>query len=79
MNKAGLRQAAGRPEEAVIDDNSGIETAAMFGRAMEDGDKVGREIAVSAPSNNIVALEAAETQRWRRTASTVETDWVATR
>jgi len=60
----------------VIDDNSGIETAAMFGRAMDEGDKVGREIAVKA-GNNIVALEAAETQRWLRTASTVESDWVA--
>jgi len=60
----------------VIDDNSGIETAAMFGRAMEDGDKVGRDIAARA-GNNIVTLEVAETQRWRRTASTVETDWVA--
>ena len=47
----------------------------MFGRAMDDGDKVGREIAVKA-GNNIVALDVAETQRWRRTASTVETDWV---
>ncbi|MGI9216657.1 MAG: hypothetical protein ACR2JA_06615 [Hydrogenophaga sp.] len=26
--------------------------------------------------NNIVALDVAETQRWRRTAATVETDWV---
>ena len=60
----------------VIDANSGIETAAMFGRAMDEGDKVGREIAVKA-GNNIVALEAAETQRWLRTASTVESDWVA--
>lgn len=60
----------------VIDANSGIETAAMFGRAMDDGDKAGREIAVKA-GNNIVALEAAETQRWLRTASTVESDWVA--
>lgn len=60
----------------VIDANSGIETAAMFGRAMDEGDKAGREIAVKA-GNNIVALEAAETQRWLRTASTVESDWVA--
>lgn len=59
----------------VIDANSGIETAAMFGRAMDEGDKVGREIAEKA-KNNIVALDAAETQRWRRTAATVETDWV---
>jgi TRAP-type transport system periplasmic protein len=59
----------------VIDANSGIETAALFGKAMDDGDKVGREIAEKA-KNNIVALDAAETQRWRRTAATVETDWV---
>ena len=59
----------------VIDNNSGIDTAAMFGRAMDEGDKVGRAIAEKA-GNNIVALDVAETQRWRRTAGTVETDWV---
>ena len=59
----------------VIDNNSGIATAAMFGKAMDDGDKAGRAIAEKA-GNNIVALELAEVQRWRRTASTVETDWV---
>jgi TRAP-type transport system periplasmic protein len=59
----------------VIDNNSGVETAALFGRAMEEGDKVGRDIAVKA-GNKIVELELAEVQRWRRTAGTVETDWV---
>ena len=59
----------------VIDDNSGLETAAMFGRAMDQGDVAGREIAVKA-GNNIVALDINETQRWRRTAAAVETDWV---
>ncbi|NCT96224.1 MAG: TRAP transporter substrate-binding protein [Comamonadaceae bacterium] len=61
--------------KAVIDKNSGIETAAMFGRAMDEGDKAGRDIAVKA-GNNIVALDVQETQRWRRTAASVETDWV---
>jgi len=61
--------------KAVIDKNSGIETAAMFGRAMDEGDKAGLGIAQRA-GNNIVALDVAETQRWRRTAATVETDWV---
>ena len=42
---------------------------------MDDGDKAGRAIAEKA-GNNIVALEVAETQRWRRTAATVETDWI---
>lgn len=59
----------------VIDNNSGIETAAFFGRAMDDGDKAGRAIAEKA-GNNIVALDTAETQRWRRTAGAVETDWI---
>lgn len=59
----------------VIDNNSGIETAAFFGRAMDEGDKAGRAIAEKA-GNNIVALDVAETQRWRRTAATVETDWI---
>jgi TRAP-type C4-dicarboxylate transport system substrate-binding protein len=62
--------------KAVIDKNSGIETAAMFGRAMDEGDKVGRAIAEKA-GNNIVALDAAETLRWRRTAAAVETEWIA--
>jgi TRAP-type transport system periplasmic protein len=61
--------------KAVIDKNSGIETAAMFGRAMDEGDRTGREIAVKA-KNNIIELDVAETQRWRRTAGSVETDWI---
>ncbi|HEX9720150.1 MAG TPA: TRAP transporter substrate-binding protein [Ramlibacter sp.] len=60
----------------VIDDNSGVETAAMFGRAMDQGDVAGRAIAVKA-GNNIVALDVNETQRWRRTAAAVETDWIS--
>ncbi len=59
----------------VIDNNSGIAAAAMFGRAMDDGDKAGRAIAEKA-GNRIVALDIAETQRWRRTASVVEKEWV---
>jgi TRAP-type transport system periplasmic protein len=59
----------------VIDNNSGMVAATLFGKAMDEGDKIGRDIAVKA-GNNIVALELAEVQRWRRTASTVETDWI---
>jgi len=59
----------------VIDDNSGIELAAFFGQAMADADKVGYDIAVKA-GNSIVALDAAETQRWRETAGAVEADWI---
>jgi TRAP-type C4-dicarboxylate transport system substrate-binding protein len=74
MNKASYEKLPA-DLKAVIDKNSGIETAAMFGRAMDEGDKAGRAIAEKA-GNNIVALDVAETQRWRRTAATVETDWV---
>jgi ribosomal protein L18 len=37
----------------VIDDNSGIEAAAMFGRAMDDGDKAGKAIAEKAKAAGI--------------------------
>jgi len=58
----------------VIDANSGADTAAMFGRAMDDGDKVGLSLAQKA-GNRIIMLDAAETQTWRRTAATVRDIW----
>ncbi|MDQ7742948.1 TRAP transporter substrate-binding protein [Hydrogenophaga pseudoflava] len=74
MNKASYEKLP--PDlKKVIDDNSGQVAAALFGKAMDDGDKVGREIAVKA-GNKITELELAEVQRWKRTASTVETDWI---
>jgi TRAP-type C4-dicarboxylate transport system substrate-binding protein len=74
MNKAAYEKLPADLKK-VIDSNSGIETAAMFGRAMDEGDKVGRDIAVKA-GNRIIELDVQETQRWRRTASTVEADWI---
>lgn len=74
MNKAAYEKLP--PDlKKVIDANSGIEAAAMLGRAMDQGDVAGRDIAVKA-GNKIVALDVNETQRWRRTAASVETDWV---
>jgi TRAP-type C4-dicarboxylate transport system substrate-binding protein len=58
----------------VIDANSGIGTAAMFGRAMDDGDKAGLALAQQA-GNNIIMLDAAETQRWQRAAAGVRAVW----
>ena len=58
----------------VIDANSGMETAAMFGRAMEEGDKSGLALAQKA-GNNIITLDAAETARWQRTAAGVRAVW----
>ena len=58
----------------VIDNNSGIEAAAMFGRAMDMGDKEGLALAQKA-GNNIVTLDATETARWQRTAAGVRAAW----
>ena len=58
----------------VIDANSGSDTAAMFGRAMDEGDKRGLDMAQKA-GNKIHMLEAVETQTWRRTAAAVRGIW----
>jgi TRAP-type C4-dicarboxylate transport system substrate-binding protein len=59
----------------VIDDNAGAELSALFGQAMDKADVMGRDIALKA-GNKITLLDAAETQRWLRTASSVEDDWI---
>jgi TRAP-type C4-dicarboxylate transport system substrate-binding protein len=61
--------------KALLDKHSGVETAAFFGRAMDEGDKAGLEVAQKA-GNSIVTLNAAETQRWKTTAAAVEADWI---
>jgi TRAP-type C4-dicarboxylate transport system substrate-binding protein len=58
----------------VIDANSGIEAAAMMGRAMDEGDKVGLAIAQKA-GNNIITLSEEETQRWKDTAAPIISAW----
>ncbi len=58
----------------VIDANSGIETAARFGAAMDAGDQVGLDLAKKA-GNNIITLDAGETARWQRTAAGVRAVW----
>lgn len=60
----------------VIDDNSGIEAAAMFGRAMDGGDTVGLEIAQKA-NNNIITLDDEQTKRWQEVAQPVVDGWIA--
>ncbi len=61
--------------KAVIDANSGMETAAMFGRVMDEGDEVGLRIAQEA-GNNIVTLDEAETQRWKDAATPLIDKWI---
>ena len=59
----------------VIDANSGVETAALFGRAMDEGDRIGLASAQKL-GNKVVTLDAAETARWKAAAAAVEADWV---
>jgi TRAP-type C4-dicarboxylate transport system substrate-binding protein len=61
--------------KAIIDANSGIETAAFFGRIMEEGDAVGLKIAQDR-KNNIVQLDEAETQRWKDAATPIIDAWI---
>ena len=58
----------------VIDNNSGDMAAAMFGRAMDQGDIGGLGLAQKA-GNNIITLDAAETQRWQRAAAGTRALW----
>lgn len=60
----------------VIDANSGIETAAAFGAAMDAGDVRGREIAEKNGAN-IITLDEAETQRWKDVATPLVDAWAA--
>jgi TRAP-type C4-dicarboxylate transport system substrate-binding protein len=53
--------------KALIDQNSGVETARAFGATMDAGDAVGLKIAQDL-GNNIVTLDEAETQRWKDAA-----------
>jgi TRAP-type transport system periplasmic protein len=62
--------------KAIIDANSGIETAAEFGRVMDEGDKGGLKIAEDL-NNNIITLDEAETQRWKDTATPLIDAWIA--
>jgi len=60
----------------VIDDNSGPETSRWAGKAMDDGDAPGLE-AAKRRGNTIIALDAAETARWRKAAEPVINGWIA--
>ena len=74
MNKAAYNRLP--PDlRKVIDDHSGPEMGALFARTQDEGDVRGRALAEAA-GNRIVALDAAETQRWKRTAASVESEWV---
>ncbi len=73
MNKAAYEKLPADLKK-VIDKNSGAETAALFGRAMDQGDVTGRAAVVKA-GNKIISLDAMETQRWERAAASVRAIW----
>jgi TRAP-type C4-dicarboxylate transport system substrate-binding protein len=61
--------------KAVIDANSGPETSALFGAAMDAADVIGRKVAMEA-GNTITELEG-EKKRWMEVGATVTADWIA--
>ncbi len=59
----------------VIDDNSGQEVSALFGKTQQADDAPGRKIAVDR-GNNIIELSAADVEPWKTAAQPVIDNWV---
>ena len=74
MNKARYE---GLPDDlkAVIDANSGPDTAALFGAAMDGGDKKGLSVAEGTAGDEIIVLDDAEKAKWVEVAGSVADDW----
>lgn len=62
--------------KAVIDDNSGRETAAWIGRVMDEGDGPAKKIAEDR-GNRIITLNAEETNRWKSASKALVDAWIA--
>jgi TRAP-type C4-dicarboxylate transport system substrate-binding protein len=60
----------------VIDDNSGLEFSVFAGGTQADADGPSRVIAVDR-GNNIITLDAAQTQEWRDRSQPVYDEWIA--
>jgi TRAP-type C4-dicarboxylate transport system substrate-binding protein len=60
----------------IIDDNSGKELARLFGKAMDEGDVRGKDIADKA-GNTTYTLDEAETARWKAAGEAVTKAWIA--
>lgn len=60
----------------VIDNNSGPDVAALFGAAMDSGDRAGLRVAQES-GNAIITLDADETARWRAASQPVIDNWIA--
>ncbi len=68
----------GLPEDlrAILDEQIGIEMAAMHAQIMLDWDKPARDIATEAGSN-IITLDEAEVARWKEASQPVVEAWIA--
>lgn len=60
----------------VIDDNSGLEFSVFAGGTQADSDGPSRQLAVDI-GNNIITLDAAQTEEWRTLAQPIYDEWVA--
>ena len=61
--------------KAVIDANSGIEVSGWAGRAMDEGDKVGRQVVVD-NGNTIVTMADEEVAKLRQIGETLTQAWI---
>ena len=59
----------------VIDDNSGPQVAALFGKAMDEVDVIGRSVAEKA-GDTLITLDEAETARWQEIARKTSEKWI---
>lgn len=62
--------------QKVIDDNSGLEFSIFAGGTQEDSDGPARKLAEDR-GNNIVTLNAEETQVWKDAAQPIYDEWIA--
>lgn len=60
----------------VIDANSGIETSAWAGRAMDEGDDAGEKV-VGNTDNKVVTLSDTELARWKAQSAPLIDKWIA--
>ncbi|MBL4766917.1 MAG: TRAP transporter substrate-binding protein [Rhodobacteraceae bacterium] len=62
--------------QKVIDDNSGMEFSVFAAGVQADADGPSRQLAVDI-GNNIITLDAAQTEEWRVLAQPIYDEWVA--
>ncbi len=63
-------------QQKAIDQNSGLSASKWIGRVMDEGDGPGLA-AAKARNNTILALDAAETKRWKTAGQKIIDDWIA--